>query len=150
MFLSGKSFSVYEVVHVSGVLRSWRHTWRFFTPIGENRQVCSVQQLRSPISGIKVCLSRDFLRSLLRIASKANPSGWAILSHDFLKLPHRRDRRKNRQVCPHQSVAKIACDFRWRSNSPRLAHKIARCVTAFKRLNKPTTKYQRRERRRTC
>ena len=28
------------------------------------------------------------------------------------------DRRKNRQVCPHQSVAKIASDFRWRSNSP--------------------------------
>ena len=35
---------------------------------------------------------------------------------------------KNRQVCPHQSVAKIACDFRWQSNSPRSAYKIARCV----------------------
>ena len=40
---------------------------------------------------------------------------------------------KNRQVCPHQSVAKIACDFRWRSNSPRSAYKIARCVAGFKK-----------------
>ena len=39
---------------------------------------------------------------------------------------------KNRQVCPHQSVAKIACDFRWRSNSPRSAYKIARCVAGLK------------------
>ena len=38
-----------------------------------------------------------------------------------------RSAKKNRQVCPHQSLAKIACDFRWRSNSPRSA-KIARCV----------------------
>ena len=38
--------------------------------------------------------SRDFLRLLLRIASEANPSGWTILSHEFSKLPHRRDRRK--------------------------------------------------------
>ena len=38
---------------------------------------------------------------------------------------------KNRQVCPHQSVAKIACDFRWRSNSPRSAYKIARCVAGL-------------------
>ena len=45
--------------------------------------------------------------------------------HEFLKLPHRRDRRKKSQVCPHQSVAKITCDFRWRSNSPRSAYKIA-------------------------
>ena len=41
-------------------------------------------------------------------------------------------KKKNRQVCPHQSVAKIACDFRWRSNSPRWAYKIARCVAGFK------------------
>ena len=32
---------------------------------------------------------------------------------------------KNRQVCPHQSVAKIV------SNSPRSAFKIARCVAGF-------------------
>ena len=38
---------------------------------------------------------------------------------------------RNRQVWPHQSVAKIACDFRWRSNSPRSANKIARCVAGF-------------------
>ena len=42
----------------------------------------------------KCARSRDFLRLLLRIASKANPSGWAILSHEFSKLPHRLDRRK--------------------------------------------------------
>ena len=41
---------------------------------------------------------------------------------------------KNRQVCPPQSVEKIACDFRWRSNSPRSAYKIARCVAGFKIL----------------
>ena len=73
------------------------------------------RRLNSP-EFAKCARSRDFLRSLLRSASKANPSGWAILSHDFSKLPHRCDRRKNRQVCLHQSVAKIACDFRWRSN----------------------------------
>ena len=38
----------------------------------------------------KSARSCDFLR----IASKANPSGLAILSHDCSKLPHRRDRRK--------------------------------------------------------
>ena len=38
---------------------------------------------------------------------------------------------KNRQVCPRQSVAKIACDFRGRSNSPRSAYKIASCVAGF-------------------
>ena len=38
---------------------------------------------------------------------------------------------KNRQVCPHQSVAKIVCDFRWRSNSPQSAYKIAKCVAGL-------------------
>ena len=38
---------------------------------------------------------------------------------------------KNRQVCPHQSVAKIACDFRWRSNFPRSACKKVRRVTGL-------------------
>ena len=51
------------------------------------------RRLNSPAFA-KCARSRDFLRSLLRIASKANPSGWAILSHDFSKLPHRPDRRK--------------------------------------------------------
>ena len=41
----------------------------------------------------------------------------------------------NRQVCPHQSVAKIG----WRSNSPRSAYKIARCVTGFKKENEKFT-----------
>ena len=36
----------------------------------------------------------SFPRFSAFIASKANPSGWAILSHEFSKLPHRRDRRK--------------------------------------------------------
>ena len=52
--------------------------------------------------------------------------------HDFSKLLQRRDRRKiSRQVCLHQSVTKIADDFRWRSNSPQSAYKIARCVAGF-------------------
>ena len=42
----------------------------------------------------KCARSRDFVRSLLQIISKVNLSGWGILSHEFLKLPHRRDRRK--------------------------------------------------------
>ena len=50
-------------------------------------------RLNSPAFA-KCARSRDFLRSLLRIASEANPSGWAILSHEFSKLPHRRNRRK--------------------------------------------------------
>ena len=51
------------------------------------------RRLSSPAFA-KCARLRDFLRLLLRIASKANPSGWAILSHEFSKLPHRRDRRK--------------------------------------------------------
>ena len=39
---------------------------------------------------------------------------------------------KNRQVCPHQSVAKISYDLCWRSNSPRSAYKIARCVAGLR------------------
>ena len=62
------------------------------------------RRLNSPAFA-KCVRSRDFLRSSLRIASKLNQSGWAILSHDFSKrpsmepgnkveVPHRRDRRK--------------------------------------------------------
>ena len=51
------------------------------------------RRLNSPAFA-KCVRSRDFLRSFLRIASEVNPLGWAILSHEFLKLPHRRDRRK--------------------------------------------------------
>ena len=103
---------------------SKRHTWRFYTPIvaiGENRQVCPVERLRfSPIADIwhvryrrlnspafaECARSRDFLRSLLRIARKANPLGWAILSHEFSKLPHRRDRRKKSPG--------VSASYRWR------------------------------------
>ena len=71
----------------------------------------------SAIKFAKCARSRDFLRSSLRVASKVNQSGWAVLSHE-----QRRDRqkKKNRQVCPHQSVAKI----RWRSNSLRSTYKM--------------------------
>ena len=34
-------------------------------------------------------------------------------------------------MCPLQLPAKIACDFRWRSNSQRSAYKIARCVAGL-------------------
>ena len=98
---------------------SQRHTWRFYSPIAASPGVPRAaianfadhrdRRMKSPISGmsdsfryrrlnspafVKCARFRDFLRSLLRIASKANPSGLAILSHDFSKLPHRRDRRK--------------------------------------------------------
>ena len=56
------------------------------------------RRLNSPAFA-KCARSRDFLRLLLRIASKANPSGWAILSHEFSKLPHRRNRRKKIARC---------------------------------------------------
>ena len=79
---------------------------------------------------------RDFVRLSLGIP---NQSGWAILSDYFSKWRRAAIRwslgtslkchiaaivEKNRQVCPHQSVAKIACDFRWRSNSPRSVNKM--------------------------
>ena len=83
-----------------------------------------IGQLNSPVFA-KCARSRDFLHSSLRIASKVNPSGWAILSHDFSKLPHRRDRRKK-----STSVSTlIGGENRWQSNSPRSAYEIARCVT---------------------
>ena len=66
----------------------------------------------------------------LRIASKANPSGWVIfriLSHDFSKLPHRCDRRKK---SPSVSASNGG-ENRWRSNLLRSAYQIARCVTGF-------------------
>ena len=48
----------------------------------------------NPPAFAKCARFRDFPRSLLRITGKVNQSGWAILLHEFLKLPHRRDRRK--------------------------------------------------------
>ena len=38
---------------------------------------------------------------------------------------------KNRLVCPHQSMAKFARDFRRRSNSLQSAYKIARCIAGL-------------------
>ena len=84
------------------------------------------RRLNSPAFA-KCTRSRDFLRLLLRIASKANPSGWAILTHEFSKLPHRHDRRKK---SPGVSATS---DFRWRSNSPRSAYKIARCGAGLRK-----------------
>ena len=67
--------------------------------------------------------SRDFLRLSLRIASKVNQSGWAILfTWTMLRCHIAAIGEKNRQVCP---VAR-------RSNSPRSAYKIARCVAGLK------------------
>ena len=84
----------------------------------------------------KCARSREFLRLFLRIASKANPSGWAILSHEFSKLPHRRDWRKK---SPGVS-ASIGGENRLRSNLPRSAYKIARCVAGLRRdLNRTRT-----------
>ena len=47
---------------------------------------------------------------------------------------------KNRPVCPHQSMAKLARDFRWRSNSLRSVYKIARCVAGFIRRSRRSAK----------
>ena len=65
------------------------------------------RRLNSP-AFVKCALPHDFLRSLLQIVSKANPSGWAILSHDFSKLPQRRDWRKQ--------IAKCVRFNRWRKS----------------------------------
>ena len=69
------------------------------------------RRLNSPAFA-KYVRSRDFLRSSLRIASKVNKSGWAILSHDFLKSPSMEP--GNKVEVPHR-------------HAPRSAKKIARC-----------------------
>ena len=80
------------------------------------------RRLNSPAFA-KCARSRDFLRLLLRIADKVNPSGWAILSHEFSKLPHRRDRRKKwPSISP---AASIGGKNRLRFS---LAIKFAKCV----------------------
>ena len=63
-----------------------------------------------------------FLRSSLRV-------GWFYHMNDAAI-----GEKKNRQVCPHQSVAKITCDFRWRSNSLRSSYKMPRCVASLRRI----------------
>ena len=42
------------------------------------------QRVKSPSVPVSVIV---YQWSLLRIASKVNPSGWTILSHEFSKLP---------------------------------------------------------------
>ena len=50
----------------------------------------------------KCTRSSNFLRLLLRIASKVNPSGWEILSLMTFRNCHiAAIDHKNRQVCPH-------------------------------------------------
>ena len=61
------------------------------------------RRLNSPAFA-KCARSRDFLRSLLQIASKASPSGWAVLSHDFSTPPSAK------------KIAKCARFNRWRKS----------------------------------
>ena len=60
-----------------------------------DRRIKSLVYIGVKLAGIRqVCSFPRFPMVIARIASKANPSGWAILSHEFSKLLHRRDRRK--------------------------------------------------------
>ena len=97
------------------------------------------RRLKSPISGMSdigirhVC---PFPLLFRFAAAKVKQSGWVILPHDDLVVVWKMKLKcqitaigvKNRLACPHQSMAKFARDFRWRSNSLRSAYKIARCV----------------------
>ena len=76
----------------------------------------------------KCTRSRDFLRLLLQIASKADPSGWAILSHEFSKLPHRRDRRKKSPRCVRINQKRFSLAIKFAAIGVK---KIARCVAGF-------------------
>ena len=105
------------------------------------------RRIKSPISGMsnnyrqlnspafaKCARSRDFPRLLLRIASEANPRGWAILSHEFSKLSHRRDQRKKIARCVHinrrrKSLAIFAGD---QIRRDRRIKYIAKCVAGFR------------------
>ena len=53
------------------------------------RQVCPF-----PLFSTVIIANIVTLLTMLPIAGKFNPSGCAILSHEFSKLPHRRDRKK--------------------------------------------------------
>ena len=103
------------------------------------------RRLLNSLAFAKCACSRDFLRLSLRIATKVNQSGWAILKnggHERGKWPGRSLGMKlkcqiaaigvkNRPVCQHQSTAKFARHFRWRSNSLRSAYKIASCIAGL-------------------
>ena len=75
--------------------------------------------------------SRDFRAHRCELPAKSIIQVGRFYHTNKVEVPHRRDQRNNRQVSRHQSVAKIACDFRWQSNSPRSAYKIARCVASL-------------------
>ena len=122
--------------------------------IGENRQVCpelsdcdfrrcprsaykiadiwhvKYRRLNSPAFA-KYASSRGFLRHCCESPVKPTHQVGRFYHMSFQNCHITAIGEKNRQVCPHQSVAKIACDFRWRSNSPRSAYKIASCVAGF-------------------
>ena len=149
---------------------SWRHTWRS-AKIARCARCSDGDFRRSPRSAYKIAdiwhvryrrlnspafakctRSRDFLCSSLRIATKVNQSGWAILSHDFSKwrtrtrkmawmesgneieVPNRRDR--------HKKIAQCVRFNQWRNSltifagdqihCDRRQYKIARCVVGFR------------------
>ena len=116
---------------------AWSRDCDFIRSLRSANKIVNIWHVRywrlNSLAFAKCARFRDFLRSLLQITSKANPSGWAILSHDFFQNCHiTAISEKNRQVCPYQSLVKIACDFRWQSNSPRSVYKIARCVAGLR------------------
>ena len=63
----------------------------------------------SAIKFAKCARSRDFLGSSLRIASKVNQSGWAILSHDFSKSPLMEP--GNKVEVPHRHIVVYIIPF---------------------------------------
>ena len=92
-------------------------TWRFYTPIdaiGENRQVC-------PFPLIAVNRQPDRMGYFIKLLFKIVDRSDKMELGNKLELPHRRDRRKK---SPSVS-ASIGGDFRFRSNSPQSANKIA-------------------------
>ena len=89
------------------------------------------RRLNSP-AFTKCARCRDFLWSLLRIASKANPSGLAILSHEIFKTATSpRSAEKLPGVSRSIGGENRLRSDRWRSDSPRLGYKIARCVAGL-------------------
>ena len=73
----------------------------------------------SAIKFAKCARSAIFLRSSLRIASKVNQSGWAVLSHE-----QRRDRRKK--------IARCVRINRWRKSLAIFAGDQIRCDRRIK------------------
>ena len=107
-FTFSKSGELKPATHLAILYADRRDRWKspgmsgatiaIFTDHRDRRIIADIWHVRywrlnSPAFA-KCARSRDFLRLLPWIASKANPSGWAILSHEFWKLPHCRDRRK--------------------------------------------------------